>query len=104
MQASLAVCVMTGCQVHKSLRKLIFFKREGFCWEINFCFAWLLRSLKYKVRIAVSHVITPGGPIPGHLVLLVDGLESDGAILVDPGERHVYACPCIRFLRLAAYT
>jgi hypothetical protein len=44
-----------------------------------------LRKLDYQVRIANSNVITPGGDVPGHLALLVDGIRSDCALMVDPG-------------------
>jgi len=68
----------------KTLSKIIFDRRGGFCFEINFAFTWLLRSLGYSVRLGNSNVITPGGPVPGHLCLFVDGLGSD-PLLVDPG-------------------
>jgi len=70
--------------VHKTLKKLVFDRRGGFCWEINFGFQWLLRSLGYSVRVANANVLTPGGPIPGHLCLFVDGLAPD-PLLLDPG-------------------
>ena len=57
----------------------------GFCFEINLGFSWLLRGLGYKVRLIEGSVITPGGPVPGHLCLLVDGIDPGGAVLVDPG-------------------
>jgi len=57
----------------------------GFCFEINFSFCWLLRSLGYTVRMAEGSVMTPGGPVPGHCVLLVDGVDPSGTLLVDPG-------------------
>lgn len=75
---------MPTLDVDKAIKKIVFEKRGGFCFEINSAFAWLLRSLGYKVRISSSNVITPGGPVPGHLCLLVDGLGPD-ALLVDPG-------------------
>eukprot|EP00756_Hemistasia_phaeocysticola_P055620 Hpha_TRINITY_DN3157_c0_g1::TRINITY_DN3157_c0_g1_i1::g.96475::m.96475/K00675/nhoA; N-hydroxyarylamine O-acetyltransferase len=70
--------------VSKTLKKIVLDKRGGFCWEINAGFAWLLRSLGYKVRFGNSNVIMPGGPIPGHLCIFVDGLGPD-PIHVDPG-------------------
>lgn len=74
--------------VEKTLKKLVYEKRGGFCWEINFGFQFLLRSLGYKVRVANSNVLAgpPGAQmaIPGHLCLFVDGLGPD-ALLVDPG-------------------
>ena len=36
--------------VSKALKKIVFEKRGGFCFEINFAFAWLLRSLGFYVR------------------------------------------------------
>jgi len=67
-----------------TLKKLIFDKRGGFCFEVNGAFVWLLRKLGYQVRLSCSNVITPGGPVPGHLCLLVDGLGPE-PLLVDPG-------------------
>jgi len=71
-------------EVAKTLKKIVFDRRGGFCWELNFAFAWLLRSLGYKVRVGNANVITPGGPIPGHLVVFVDGLGPE-PLHVDPG-------------------
>lgn len=71
-------------ELAKTLQKIVFDRRGGFCFELNFAFAWLLRSLGYKVRLSMSAVITPGGPVPGHLALLVDGLGPE-PIHVDPG-------------------
>eukprot|EP00466_Bigelowiella_natans_P009548 jgi/Bigna1/141160/aug1.60_g15868 len=71
--------------VHESLKKIVFDRRGGFCWEINFAFAWLLRRLGYSVRLGNSNVIKPQGePVPGHLCIFVDGL-SRSPVLVDPG-------------------
>ncbi|EOD13157.1 hypothetical protein EMIHUDRAFT_212903 [Emiliania huxleyi CCMP1516] len=70
--------------VHKTLKKVVYDRRGGFCFELNFAFAWLLRSLGYKVRLSISYVITPGGPVPGHLALFVDGLGPQ-PLHVDPG-------------------
>jgi len=77
--------VMPSNDVNTSLAKIVKARRGGFCLEITPCFAWLLRKLGYKVRIANSNVMSPGGPVPGHLVLLVDGLRSDSSLMVDPG-------------------
>lgn len=71
-------------EVHKTLKKIVFDRRGGFCWELNYAFTWLLRTLGYQVRVSNSFVITPGGPVPGHLALLVDGLGPH-ALHVDPG-------------------
>lgn len=71
-------------ELSKALKKIVFDKRGGFCWELNFAFAWLLRSLGYSVRLVLANVVTPGGPVPGHLALIIDGL-GEHAFLVDPG-------------------
>lgn len=74
---------------HKTLKKIVFDRRGGVCFEINYAFAWLLRSLGYRVRVGSSQVINPDGPVPGppgHLCLYVDGLTATNtAIHVDPG-------------------
>ena len=70
--------------VNNTLEKLITSERGGFCWEINFAFQWLLRKLGFSVRMGNSFVMTPGGPIPGHLVLFVDNLDGK-SYLADPG-------------------
>merc|ERR1712183_1033844 len=77
--------VMPSIDVSVSLTKIVVERRGGFCFEINSAFAWMLRKLGYNVRISLSHVMTPGGPVPGHLCLLVDGLDPACALLVDPG-------------------
>ena len=77
--------VMPSNDVNISLTKIVKARRGGFCLEITPCFAWLLRNLGYTVRIANSNVMTPGGPVPGHLVLLVDGIRPECALMVDPG-------------------
>jgi hypothetical protein len=77
--------VMPSLDTGVSLTKIVMKNRGGFCLEITPCFAWLLRKLNYQVRIANSNVITPGGAVPGHIVLLIDGLRSNCALLVDPG-------------------
>lgn len=59
--------------------------RGGFCFEINFAFSWLLKQLGYTVRLVEGSVMTPGGPVPGHVCLMVDGIDPAGALLVDPG-------------------
>ena len=70
--------------VHETLKKIVFDRRGGFCFELNYAFVWLLRSLGYKVRVSVAAVIMPGGPVAGHMCLLIDGLGED-ALLIDPG-------------------
>jgi len=57
----------------------------GFCFEINISFCWLLRQIGFTVRMAEAAVVTPGGPVPGHCLLFVDGLDQAGALMVDPG-------------------
>jgi len=76
---------MPSLDVTVSLKKIVMEKRGGYCYEINYCFAWLLRKLGYRVRLSRSDVMTPGGPTPGHLCMLVDGLDPTCALLIDPG-------------------
>ena len=72
--------------VDACLSKLVEQNRGGFCFELNFSFAWLLRQLGYSVRLGRSDVFGPPGTSPnkGHLVIFVDGLGAD-PLLVDPG-------------------
>jgi len=76
---------MPSIDVEVSLAKIVTNRRGGFCFEVNFCFAWLLRKLGYTVRLAHANVMTPDGPVPGHLCILVDGLDPACALMVDPG-------------------
>ncbi len=74
--------------VDKCLSKLVEKNRGGFCFELNFSFAWLLRQLGYAVRLGRADVFGPPGTPPGkgHLVIFVDGLgPGKEALLVDPG-------------------
>lgn len=80
---SVARCDPT-LQVHRTLKKIVFDRRGGFCWEKNLAFCWLLRKLGYAARIGHSHVYTPGGPVPGHCCLYVDNL-AEHTLFVDPG-------------------
>mmetsp|Transcript_81273 Transcript_81273/g.146690 ORF Transcript_81273/g.146690 Transcript_81273/m.146690 type:complete len:143 (+) Transcript_81273:229-657(+) len=57
--AAVAAAMQTN-DLNTSLAKIIKARRGGFCLEITPCFAWLLRKLGYKVRIADSQVMTPG--------------------------------------------
>jgi arylamine N-acetyltransferase len=79
------VTALPTLDVSVSLSKIVDHRRGGFCWEINTCFGWLLTRLGYSVRYGLSHVVTPNGPVPGHVCLFVDGLRSDCALHVDPG-------------------
>lgn len=78
--------------VRACLDKLVHKRRGGFCFEVNFCFAWLLRSLGYRVRLGRSDVMTPGGPVIGHMVLFIDGL-GPASLLVDPGFGDAVRAP-----------
>jgi len=66
-------------------KKIVEQKRGGFCYELNGLFAWLLRSLGYKVD-TLSAGVTTGtggfGPEFDHMTLLVH-LDED--YLVDVG-------------------
>lgn len=55
--------------VAHSLYKLIVKQRGGFCWELNFCWLWLLRSLGFKCRLGNSYVNLS---TPGHCLVFVD--------------------------------
>jgi hypothetical protein len=72
--------------VDACLSKLVDKRRGGFCFELNFSFAWLLRQLGYAVRLGRADVFGPPGTPPGkgHLVIFVDGIGAD-PLLVDPG-------------------
>ena len=72
--------------VDACLVKLVEKNRGGFCFELNFSFAWLLRELGYAVRLGRADVFGPPGTPPnkGHLVIFVDGIGA-GPLLVDPG-------------------
>ena len=71
-------------KLQESLKKIVFDRRGGFCWEINFCFVWLLRALGYECRLGNSYVVFGRMTNPGHLVIFVDNLPSS-PLLVDPG-------------------
>ena len=72
--------------VDACLSKLVDKRRGGFCFELNFSFAWLLRELGYSVRLGRADVFGPPGTPPnkGHQVIFVDGIGAD-PLLVDPG-------------------
>jgi arylamine N-acetyltransferase len=84
-QAPAVAVLQPTLNIDETLQKIVFNRRGGFCWEINFAFAWLLRTLGYCVRLGNCFVLTPDGAQPGHLVLFVDGLGNRGTLLVDPG-------------------
>lgn len=57
----------------RTLEKIVRHRRGGFCFELNFAFGWLLRSLGYSVRYALADVGCDQA-VPAHVVVLVDGL------------------------------
>ncbi|KAL7525130.1 hypothetical protein ACHAXR_000869, partial [Thalassiosira sp. AJA248-18] len=86
---------LPSLDVTKTLQKIVYRKRGGFCFELNFSFRWLLASLGYSTRLALADVAC-NQPVPGHVVILVDNLmnanengidieNSDVPILVDVG-------------------
>ena len=82
---------LPSLNVYKSLEKIIFQNRGGFCFELNFAFRLLLSSLGYNTRLALADVAC-NQPVPGHVVILVDNvLDADGPgkvsvpVLVDVG-------------------
>lgn len=103
---------LPSLDVAQSLEKIVTRGRGGFCFEVNFAFCWLLRSLGYGARLALADVgceqVTPT-----HVVILVDGVgkrrdassegggEGEGApapVLVDVG----YPGGCELALRVPA--
>ena len=73
--------------VDACLSKLVEKNRGGFCFELNFSFAWLLRQLGYAVRLGRADVFgtarhAAGQGPSGHLSC--DGIGAD-PLLVDPG-------------------
>jgi N-hydroxyarylamine O-acetyltransferase len=64
------------------LEKIVTKRRGGFCYELNYCFHWLLRALGFQVTLLSAEVARPEGGfgIPyDHMALLVeiDGPEGD---------------------------
>ena len=99
---------LPSLDVKRSLNKIVYDKRGGFCFELNFSFAWLLRNMRYSIRLALADVgcqqATTAGKFPAHVILLVDGLqndqdnidnENDLVYLVDPGFGNPGVCDLI---------
>jgi N-hydroxyarylamine O-acetyltransferase len=66
-------------------RKIVLERRGGYCYELNGCFAWLLRRLGFPVSLLSARVARPDGrftPAFDHLVLAVNLRER---WLVDVG-------------------
>jgi N-hydroxyarylamine O-acetyltransferase len=64
------------------LEKIVTKRRGGFCYELNYCFHWLLRALGFQVTLLSAEVARPEGGfgIPyDHMALLVEigGPEGD---------------------------
>jgi N-hydroxyarylamine O-acetyltransferase len=84
------------------LGKIVRARRGGFCYELNYCFHWLLRELGFRVTLLSAEVARPEGGfgIPyDHMALRVEleGPEG-GAWLADVGFGDSFVRP----LRLAA--
>ena len=75
---------LPSLDVEKTLHKICNKNRGGFCFELNICFAWLLRSLGFRVRLALADVSCTQA-IPAHVVILVDDLLPESSVLVDVG-------------------
>jgi arylamine N-acetyltransferase len=60
--------------VMRSVEKIAYQHRGGFCFELNFSFCWLLRSLGYEARLALADVGCKQ-ETPAHVVILVDGIS-----------------------------
>jgi len=93
---------LPSLDVTRSLEKIVRRGRGGFCFELNFSFAWLLNSLGYSVRLALADVgcqQTLPGKVPAHVVILVDELFNNEdiatPILVDPGFGTPGVCELI---------
>ncbi|KAL9189018.1 hypothetical protein ACHAXT_011508 [Thalassiosira profunda] len=91
---------LTSLDVGQSLQKILS-GRGGFCYELNLSFAWLLRSLGFRARLAVADVGCLQ-EIPAHVVILIDDLPSDDAsvsVLVDVGFGTPGVCNVILPIR-----
>jgi N-hydroxyarylamine O-acetyltransferase len=83
---------LPSLDVIRSVRKIVLARRGGFCYELNFSFCWLLRSLGYRARLALAE-FRCRQPIPAHVVILVDGLLNDErCVLVDVGFGYPGVC------------
>ena len=81
--------LLPSLDVTRSLHKIIYQYRGGFCYEVNISFCWLLRQLGYEARLCVADVSCKQ-EIPAHVIILVDGLlKNDIPVLVDVG----FGCP-----------
>ena len=60
--------------VMRSVEKIAYQHRGGFCFELNFSFCWLLRSLGYEARLALADVGCKQ-ETPAHVVILVDEIS-----------------------------
>jgi arylamine N-acetyltransferase len=60
--------------VMRSVEKIAYQHRGGFCFELNFSFCWLLRSLGYETRLVLTDVGCKQ-ETPAHVVILVDGIS-----------------------------
>jgi N-hydroxyarylamine O-acetyltransferase len=70
--------------------KIVVRRRGGFCYELNAAFAWLLRSLAYRVDLLEAGVFRAdgtAGPRFDHLVLRVH-LEDPWLVDVGFGDSH----------------
>ena len=90
---------LPSLDVRRSLDKIIWSRRGGFCFELNLSFVWLLRSLGYRARLALADV-GRRQQVPGHVAILVDGLATDEGgidlpLLVDPGFGDPGVCEVV---------
>jgi N-hydroxyarylamine O-acetyltransferase len=73
--------------------KIVGDRRGGYCYELNGCFAWLLRKLGFKVSMISARVARKGGgfsPEFDHMTLLV---RLRGHWLADVGFGDLFAQP-----------
>ncbi len=64
-----------SCDVERFLRKIIEFRRGGFCYELNGAFAFLLEELGFRITLLSARVAREDGTASSefdHLVLRVD--------------------------------
>ncbi|OQX39602.1 MAG: hypothetical protein B0D91_01250 [Oceanospirillales bacterium LUC14_002_19_P2] len=76
--------------IHK---KVVLRRRGGYCYELNRLFAWLLRTLGFKLHYlsaSLWHGERGFGPEYEHLILLVEG---DPPWLLDVGHGDVFDNP-----------
>lgn len=75
--------------------KIAIRRRGGFCYELNGAFAWLLRSLGYRVDLLEAGVFAADGTPGPHFDHLVLRVHLDNPWLVDVGFGDNHAEPLL---------